>query len=125
MPKIEEKVALLADLDSTDTFCMLKHQDKMERVASDYIIIPLGDKNDPVIDVVDELVIPLCSECINGFQDQDWLLIFCIKCMASQWVYKPIAKLDYRNKIMDYSYNGIVLNGCPECGNEFNGIWYM
>jgi len=114
-----EQVNLLAELGAKGNACMLKHKDPIPK-AVDYIVIPFGNEEG-----ADNFTIPVCQECLDGFIDPKWLLIYCLKCMASQWLYKPFAKLQYFNRSTGKMYSGIILDGCPECSDKPKHIWYM
>ena len=107
-----EKVALLATLSSENESCVLNHGKKElhDHIAIDFIVLPMGYKQDNGIMVqTDELIIPVCLECLDGMNDPDWLLIYCIVCHASQWIYKPLAKFNYGNDKFK------LLDECPIC----------
>ena len=55
-----------------------------------------------------ELRIPICQECENALQGDDWVLMYCIDCNHSQWVCKRLAKHDYPEKVMWVTF-------CPYC----------
>jgi hypothetical protein len=61
-----------------------------------------------------ELNIPICKECaITLTYSKDWVLLFCVTCLNSQWVYLPNSKNnhlyneDEKIKWME--------DGCPKC----------
>ncbi len=124
-----EQIGLARDLFTEDGYCHLNHGPDTQDYkiqAVDYLVIPLGKKNDiGIVESSSELTIPVCQECLDGINDPNWILIFCLNCIASQWIYKSKAKLNYRQRDLDYSYKGIILNGCSKCTNKFNGIWYI
>lgn len=96
-----EKSILYFDLIQSKVECGLV---KCEQKAVDYIVQPIGKNNKLEI----ELVIPVCLECIKYIGHHEWVLLYCIKCNSSQWVYKPWAKRVYTDSI-------IWMNECPKC----------
>ena len=99
--------------------CELNHGPDMNEPikATNMIILPFGKDKDNIIEVKRKLVIPVCKECIAGLTSDEWTLLYCFDCSASQWIYRPKAKMKYRHNI-------IWLRGCPDCGGEFGGIYF-
>jgi hypothetical protein len=60
--------------------------------------------------VTEQLRIPTCQECIDGLKDSNWVIIYCVGCNSSQWIYKPTSKLDFPQK-MDILWVDL----CPKC----------
>lgn len=96
-----EKVLLYLDLLQGEVECGLVN---CKQRAVDYIIQPIGKDNKVEI----ELVIPVCLECTKYIGHYEWVLLYCVKCNASQWVYKPWAKRTYTESIT-------WMNECPKC----------
>ena len=97
-----DKVRLMAELSNEK--CSLNHGPgtKDKRVeAADYIVMSFGYAEDDVQEIaVWELVIPVCFDCAS-----------------SRWVYRKLAKHDYRHHIL-------WLRGCPDCANQFGGLYF-
>lgn len=71
--------------------CGLKHSivDPAENhQAIDYIVQNFGMEDEPDV----QIIVPVCAECIEALHDDDWILLYCINCMESQWIYKPKSK---------------------------------
>ena len=123
-----EKIGLARELFTEDGYCHLNHgPDDYNKVkAVDYLTIPMGVAAvDGIMRSENELVLPVCEQCSDGLTDPKWLLILCLNCISSQWIYKPESKLSYINKDLEHPYQGIILNGCPKCTKKFNGIWFI
>ena len=118
-----DEIALFAELFTKDGFCHLNHgPDITEQIrAVDYLIIPIGKDGE----VSDELTIPICEHCLEGFIDPEWLLVLCFDCISSQWLARSKARLSYINEFTGQPYKVIIVNGCPKCSNKLNGIWFM
>lgn len=101
----------LAKTDLINEKCYLKHGPSYMDIeipkAVDYLCQYFGWEKD----ITEQFRIPICSECIEGLYDRDWILIYCIICHNSQWIYKPYSRLDYHNDV-------IWLDNCPKCSNE-------
>jgi len=84
-----------------DRKCDLWHEE--ERQSIDYIFqkCTFGD-----------VVIAICEECIKRLQDDDWILLFCINCSSSIWIYKPEAKKPWLYKKGEHI---IWMPGCLYC----------
>lgn len=114
-----DKLRLLAELDSE--FCELNHGPETRREdfpATDYIIMPFGYEESEISDVaVREMVVPVCYDCAQALLGEEWTLLYCFECCSSQWVYRPMAKNQYRHHML-------WLRGCPDCTNEFGGLYF-
>ena len=73
--------------------------------AIDYINQKIGYTGQ----VMYEVTIPICEECVQRLQATEYVLLYCLKCADNKWVYKPYAKLDYYNKHICW------MSCCPEC----------
>lgn len=108
-----DKLGLLADLENQH--CHLNHGpgiDLTKIKAVDYIVQPIGKtKVEDESKDIKHLVIPICEECVEGLVDNNWVLLYCLNCDKSQWVYKPFAK-------MKYNHNIIWVGNCPKCSND-------
>ena len=90
--------------------CGLKHAPKeynlppVEAVA--YLCQNLGyvktGKN------TEQIRIPICQDCVNGLNDPDWALIYCVNCHSSQWIYKPKSSHVFHTDV-------VWLDVCPYC----------
>ncbi|MDA8164298.1 MAG: hypothetical protein M0017_04620 [Desulfobacteraceae bacterium] len=114
---IYDKAILLAALDSE--YCQLSHgpfDTRENHKAVDFLVCPLGYREGEGVEVqVRELTIPICSDCADGLHDEEWTLLYCLNCLASQWILRPISRLRYR-------HNLIWLGSCPHCAETFGGI---
>lgn len=112
-------LGLLAHLE--EETCELNHgpeTDNEKHPAVDYIIQPFGYTVNEIEEVgVREMIVPVCTDCSEALQGNDWTLFYCIECCSSQWVYRKFAKNRYRHKIL-------WLRGCPECSREFGGLYF-
>jgi len=86
--------------------CCLKHNDIIKRKAVDYLCQNFKDKYGKI----DELRIPICGECAEALCGIEWILLFCIYCGRSQWVYRPKAKLKYGKNV-----HVVWMDICPWC----------
>ena len=108
MEDITEKLDMfLAAADLENECCVLKHGDAIERPAVNYLCQNMKDKNTGEIH---QLRIPICEECAEALYDPDWILMYCINCNKSQWLYRTKAKLQHPEG------NGIYyFDVCPFC----------
>jgi hypothetical protein len=114
-----DKLGLLAHLE--EEYCELNHGPDTEhekRAAVDYLIQPFGYTVNDIEEIaVREMVVPVCPDCVDALQGNEWILLYCFECCGSQWVYKKFAKNRYRHNIL-------WLRGCPECSMEFGGLYF-
>jgi len=114
-----DKLGLLAELDHAH--CELNHGPATrseDYPAADFIVLPFGHREGEVVETsARELVIPVCAECLGALLGEEWTLLYCFECAASRWVYRPLAKNDYRHHIL-------WLRGCPDCSNAFGGLYF-
>ncbi|MBU0729808.1 MAG: hypothetical protein KKE17_12005 [Proteobacteria bacterium] len=114
-----ESLVLLADLENV--FCELNHgKDAVveNHRACDYIVVPFGSKDsNDVATSVREMVIPVCRDCIDALQGDEWTLLYCFECSSSRWVLREVAKNQYRHHVL-------WLRGCPDCTSKFGGIYF-
>lgn len=117
---IDEIDAIGLQADLAHSYCQLNHgpRDTVPHNAVDYLILPVGkqDSQGRVSEAAD-LVIPICSDCLTGLNDESWTLLYCLDCNQSQWILRELAKMDYRHHV-------IWLKGCPTCGRNFGGIYF-
>jgi hypothetical protein len=111
-----EKLILLTELDYA--YCQLDHgpyDQRENHPAIDYVVCPLGYAEiDPPMQ---QLTIPVCQTCVDGLHGEEWTLLFCLNCLASKWILRPIARLKYQHHL-------IWLGSCPECSEKFGGIFF-
>ena len=86
--------------------CCLDHKDRIKRKAVDYLCQNFKDKNDRI----NAIKIPICIECAEALCGSEWILLYCIYCNRSQWIYRPKAKLKYGMDV-----HVIWLDICPWC----------
>ncbi len=114
-----DKVRLMAELSSEN--CSLNHGPGTENdktTAADYLVIPFGYAENDVQEVaVRDLVIPVCFECALALKGDEWALLYCFECANSRWVCRKLAKNNYRHHIL-------WMRGCPDCTNEFGGLYF-
>ena len=114
-----DQIRLLADLD--EEHCELNHgpdTNPEQYQATDYLILPIGYQEDSIQSVtVREMVIPVCFDCAQALLRDEWTLLYCFECSHSRWVYRPLARNSYRHHIL-------WLRGCPDCSNEFGGLYF-
>ncbi len=114
-----DKMHLLADL--AQSHCELNHGpdiDNKDHPAVDYIVLPLGYEDNEVVETTArELVIPVCGECAQAIAGEEWTLLYCFECNSSHWLHRQLAKNKYRHHVL-------WLRGCPDCSNEFGGLYF-
>lgn len=114
-----DHLGLLAQLENEH--CELNHgpnTDTKHYPAVDYIVQPFGYTINELEEVaVREMIVPVCSDCSQALQGNEWTLFYCIECCSSQWVNRKFAKNRYRHTIL-------WLRGCPECSEEFGGLYF-
>jgi hypothetical protein len=117
---LDEQLGLLvAKFELEGETCHLKHSkvDPAENhPAVDYLCQKFGDKETG--EARQEIRIPVCAECAEALYDENWILMYCTYCHASQWIYRPYAKIEHPPG------NGIYwLDICPHCAtveDEYN-----
>ncbi len=113
-----DRVGLQAEL--SHATCELNHgpYDQQPHRAVDFLVVPVGEilGNDTAQNHA-ELVIPICADCAEALQGEEWTLLYCLDCNESQWVLRAVSRLNYRHHI-------VWIKGCPECGSEFRGIYF-
>ncbi len=113
-----QSLMLLAQLE--EECCELNHGPgtyNEKRRAVDYVIQPFGYTVNEIEEVaVREMVVPVCAECADALQGNEWTLFYCFECCSSQWVSRNRSKNRYRHSIL-------WLRGCPECSEEFGGLY--
>ena len=114
-----DKVILMADLHKDH--CSLNHgPDASNEIipAADYIVMPFGYEEKEGYEIaVRELIIPVCFECATALKGEEWTLLYCFECTHSHWVYRKLAKNNYRHHIL-------WLRGCPDCTSKFGGLYF-
>lgn len=105
MDPFERFIALANFIDS---YCDLHHTQYKPPTINQII---------QVLDTGDKLSINICEECLEALQGDEWVLLYCVNCLESRWVWKEASK-------MSYQHNILWLNGCPECTNEFGGLYF-
>ncbi len=114
-----DRLRLLAELDHE--YCSLNHGPETrseDYPAVDYIVIPFGYQKDEVRETVTrELVVPVCEECAQALMGDEWTLLYCFECAGSRWVSRQLARNRYRHHIL-------WLRGCPDCSNQFGGLYF-
>lgn len=114
-----DRVGLLAEL--TGEHCNLNHGPQTvpaDYPACNYLVLPIGYQEDSIREVsVRELVIPVCGECSQALQEDEWTLLYCFECGSNRWVCRRLAKNSYRHHVL-------WLRGCPDCANIFRGLFF-
>jgi hypothetical protein len=114
-----DRLELLANL--KNEHCELNHgpnTDHEKRPAIDYIVQLIGHDAGGGIEVASrEMVIPICADCSEALQGNEWTLLYCLECCGNQWVNREYAKNRYRHSIL-------WLRGCPKCTGKFGGLYF-
>lgn len=114
-----DHLGLLAQLENE--YCELNHgpqTDQHNHPAVDFIIQPFGYNVNELEEVaVREMIIPVCTDCAEALQGDEWTLFYCFECCSSQWVHRKLSRNRYRHSIL-------WLRGCPECSEEFGGLYF-
>lgn len=108
MDQIITDYIMRANLDGQT--CALKHskEDPSEKhIAVNYLVQNIGNQFNTITDT---LSIPICQDCVEALQGNNWVLLYCVNCNRSQWVYKRFAKRYYKN-----SEHVLFLTACPHC----------
>ena len=104
-----------------ESYCELNHGP--DTIGSDYtaanmLIIPIGRRiSESELEEVRKLFIPVCHECAEGLNSDEWTLVYCLECASNHWIYRPLARLQYRHHVL-------WLKGCPDCTGKFGGIYF-
>lgn len=107
-----DKAGLIAEL--VNQQCSLQHKDQGDHPAVEYIVCPMGMKQSDIVSEVQAYhTIPICKECAESLQNDEWVLIYCYKCNESQWVYKPLSRIRYK-----VDQHIIWIEGCPKCSEK-------
>jgi hypothetical protein len=114
-----DRLHLLADM--CGAHCELNHGPGIENErypAVDYLVWPVGYRESPnVSTAVRDYAVPICQDCLDALEGEEWTLLYCNQCCSSQWVLRAISRLEYRHSV-------IRLRGCPKCGGRFGGCWF-
>lgn len=116
-----DKIGLTAEL--TQSHCDLNHGPETnpeDFPATDFLVLPLGTNESEVVSNIENyLYIAVCMDCWEALQpsNKEWTLCYCVNCNESQWIARKYSKLHYRHKVL-------WLNGCPECGSKFGGLYF-
>ena len=100
-----DKISLIGET------CGLKHskEDPSEdHPAVEYLCQHLG--NPGTGEAQEQLRIPVCKDCLEALYDPNWILMYCVYCHRSQWLYRPYAKLNYPDGNVIYW-----MDVCPFC----------
>lgn len=113
MDKLDEHLQSFvaeAELEILNIKCSLNHGIPYEEnpLAVDYLCQSFGDMSTGVADSM--LQIPICAECLVGLYSEYQLLMVCVNCISSQWIFLPEAKREYPK---DTSV--LFLKQCPKC----------
>jgi hypothetical protein len=101
------------ELNELDVKCGLNHGVPIEEnpLAIDYLCQSFGDMSSGVYDAT--IQIPICSSCLVSLYSEFQLLLICINCISSQWVFKPESNLRFKD-----STKIVFLTSCPKCYEE-------
>ncbi len=61
-----------------------------------------------------QLTLPICQECEDKMVDLDWVLLYCVNCHKSCWVYKPDSNKQYHYEEGEKTK---WLPACPYCSD--------
>lgn len=112
-------VDMLSKVELENETCGLKHsaEDPAENhKAVDYLCQKVGDPESGV--GFYELRIPICEECSEAMHDRDWILVYCVNCLKSQWIFRPRAKKQYPKGNLVYW-----LDVCPYCAKSADDLY--
>jgi hypothetical protein len=113
-----ETLAAIAELG--EAHCELNHGLKNTEKfdAVEVLIIPMGRQVGEIeYEETHKFYIPICKECAEALTSDEWTLIYCLECTASQWIHRPSARLNYRHHIL-------WVKGCIKCTNQFGGLYF-
>jgi hypothetical protein len=99
-----------AELDMINEKCHLNHgiPEEGNPPAVDYLCQNLGLMG---IQEVDSTIrIPVCEECAEALYSNEWILFYCVRCHSSQWLYRKLAKREYKEGI-----HVVWFSVCPKC----------
>lgn len=111
---------MIARIELDNEHCGLKHskEDPAENhQAIDFLVQNLG--NPQTGEVYQQIRVPICDECMAALDHPDWILMYCVNCHKSQWVYRPKAKYNYPEGNQIYWLD--VCPFCAEVANEYKG----
>ena len=118
---LEKKMAdMLSTMEMENETCGLKHckDDPAENHAAvDFLCQKIGNPESGA--GYYELRIPICEECAEALYDRDWILVFCVNCLRSQWIFRPRAKKQYPSGNLIYW-----LDVCPYCAKSADELYY-
>ena len=112
-----DKLGLKAELE--DAHCGLNHGPKVDTTeiqAAAWLVLPFGDQETKV--ATTDLVVPICAECAESMDDDDWVLVYCLECSKSQWIYKPLAKYKYPKNL-------ILSTSCKHCSKKAKKVFLL
>lgn len=94
--------------------CHLKHSrmDPAENhPAVEFLCQHIGHLESEDSSVIDYTIqIPICEECAEALQGDEWVLLFCLNCSKSQWVLRALAK-----KVYHKDQHVVFMEECPCC----------
>lgn len=93
--------------------CELNHNHNPDEPhpAVNAICQSLGDPDSG--EIYQLVMIPICQECEDALLDPNWILLYCLGCGESAWMYRPYARKEY-----DYHTNVLWFKKCPHCIGE-------
>ena len=97
---------IIDNLEISELNCCLDHKDNIKRQAVEHLCQRFKDKHGQI----DMLKIPICAECAQALCGDEWVLLYCIYCNRSQWIYRPMAKLQYGKDV-----HVVWMDICPWC----------
>jgi hypothetical protein len=107
--KLQEIIAE-GELNELGVKCGLNHNCPEDEIpmAVDYLCQNFGDVTTGVIDTT--LQIPICAECLISLFSKFQILLLCVNCASSQWIYRPESKIEWpENQTL------FLLKQCPKC----------
>ncbi len=76
-----------------DEKCQLSHSGGKAEPAVDYLCQTMGRlSSENSVKIEHELRIPICSDCVDALESDEWVLFYCINCCSSSWHLKAISK---------------------------------
>lgn len=106
-----DKLALKAEL--VNSHCELAHEPgTVPPRAVDYIVQPMGFKKSDEGNecITNYFTIPICQECRESLDGEEWVIFICSKCLSSHWCNRRHANQVYGKDPVIW-----MPLGCPDC----------
>jgi len=63
-----------------------------------------------------DVAIPVCQTCVDRLHSDDWILLYCVNCCCSLWIYKPDSS---RGHLYTDGEHIKWMDSCPHCHGGF------